>query len=56
MSKRLPRGVRLKRLQERKKKSLLKAIRKSLGVERIHRKRMPVGYNPSPIDITGAFA
>lgn len=55
MSKRLPRGVKLKRLQERKKKTLLRAIRKLLGVKRIHRKRMPVGHNPFPIDISGVM-
>jgi hypothetical protein len=41
MSKRLPRGVRLKRLQERRKKTLLRAIRKLLGVKRIRRKHFP---------------
>lgn len=43
MSKKLPRSVRLRRKQQRRKKSLLRDIRKLLGVKRIHRgKRLPV--------------
>lgn len=51
MTARLPRGVKLRRLQKRRRQTLLRAIRKLLKVKRLHRKHFPAGGVPFPINL-----
>jgi len=57
MSKKLPHGVKMRRLQERRKKTLKRQLCKLLGVKRLgRRKKIPIGHNPFPVDISGAYS